>query len=285
MWRRNRTSRQRIERKNLKLSGKGSHKPVKDEDKYNIRAIERALLVLEVFNQERRTLSLDELTKATRLSKSTVFRILSTLQSQQYVLQDKHDGRYRLGSIFLDLASSALDSLRLGTITRPLLIELSNKVQGTVLLGTLREDHLVYLDKRETQGAVRLATHVGLRRDPPSFGMLGMTLMAYLEPSEEERLLRESPLIAYTHKSMTDPDLFRRRLREIRERGHALEFEEAIEGVLGIAAPVWDSTREVVAAVGAALPMTVKSDEQIAETISLVKACSREISSDLGYRG
>jgi IclR family transcriptional regulator, KDG regulon repressor len=267
------------------MTTRDSREPANNQDKYNIRAIERALSVLEVFSRERRTLSLDELTRATGLSKPTVFRILSTLQSRQYILLDKNTGRYRLGSVFLGLASSVLDSLSLGTLTRPLLIELSDQAQATVLLGTLMEGHLVYLDKRETQGPVRLATDIGWRRDPPHFGMLGMTLMAYLEPAEIERLLRQFPLAAHTHKSLLDPDQFRRRLREIRERGHAEEFEEAIEGVWGIAAPVWNSASDMVAAVGAALPMTVKSGARIAETIRLVKDCARGISHGLGYRG
>ncbi len=267
-----------------------SQDPVKDEDKYNIRAIVRAISVLEVFSRERRTLSLDELTQASGLSKPTLFRILSTLQSKKYVLQDKKDGRYRLGSVFLALASSALGasalgSLNLGTITRPHLIELRNRAQATVLLGALMEDLLVYLEKQEGKGPVRLAADIGWRRDPPNYGMLGMTLMAHIQPAEQERLLRESPPHAYTRKSVTDLGLFRQKLREIRDCGHVVEFEEAIEGVWGVAAPVWNSAGEVVAAVGAALPMTVKSDERIAETIHLVKSCAKEISSDLGHRG
>jgi DNA-binding IclR family transcriptional regulator len=269
----------------LRMTRNNAQNQTKDEDKYNIRAIERALSVLEAFSRERRKLSLDELTKLTGLSKPTVFRILSTLQSQKYVFQDKNDGRYRLGTVFFALASSVLGSFNLGIITRPHLIALRNRVQATVLLGVLLEDHLVYLDKSEAQGPVRLASDIGWRRDPPNYGMLGMTLMAYLEPSEQERLLREYPLTAYTQKSMTDPILFRQRLHEIKERGSTLEFEEAMEGVWGVAAPVWDSSREVVAAVGAALPMTVQSDERIAEAIQLVNQCARQISFDLGYRG
>ena len=260
-------------------------KPVKEEDKYNIRAIERALSVLDAFSRERRKLSLDELTKLTGLSKPTVFRILSTLQSQRFVLLDKNDGRYRLGSIFLSLASSVLGSLNLGTITRPHLIELRNNAQATVLLGALLEDHLVYLDKTEGRGPVRLADDIGWRRDPSNYGMLGMTLMAYLEPSEAQRLLNEFPLAAYTQKTMTDRVLFLQRLDEIRRLGYALEFEEAIDGVWGVAAPVWNSACEVVAAVGAALPISVRSEERIAETINLVTACAGAISSDLGHRG
>lgn len=262
-----------------------SQSQIKEEDKYNIRAIERALSVLDAFSRERRKLSLDELTKLTGLSKPTVFRILSTLQSQKYVLLDKSDGRYRLGSVFLALASSVLGSLNLGTITRPHLIELRNSAEATVLLGVLLDDHLVYLDKSGGRGPVRLAADIGWRRDPPNYGMLGMTLMAYLDPSETERLLSGYPLTAHTRKSLTDPSLFRQRLREIKERGYTLEFEEAMDGVWGVAAPIWNPDREVVAAVGAALPMTVQSDERVAETIRLVTSCAREISSDLGHRG
>lgn len=260
-------------------------KTVKGEDKYNIRAIERALSVLDAFSRERRKLSLDELTKLTGLSKPTVFRILSTLQSQKFVLLDKNDGRYRLGSVFLTLASSVLGSLSLGTITRPHLIALRNTAQASVLLGALLDDHLVYLDKTEGRGPVRLANDLGWRRDPSNYGMLGMTLMAYLEPSETERLLDEFPLAPYTRKSMTDRELFLQRLDEIRRLGYALEFEEAIDGVWGVAAPVWNSAGEVVAAVGAALPMSVCSEERIAETINHVTACAGDISSELGHRG
>lgn len=272
------------------MTTRTDQKPVKEEDKYNIRAIERALMVLDVFSRERRRLTLDELTKASGLSKPTVFRILSTLQSQRYVLLDKTDGRYRLGSVFLALASSALGSsalgsLNLGEITRPHLSELRNRAQATVLLGTLMEDLLVYLDKREGKGPVRLAADIGWRRDPPNYGMLGMTLMAHLDPAEQERLLQEAPLNAYTRSTVTDTDRFRQRLREIRECGYVVEFEEAIEGVWGVAAPVRNSTGNVVAAVGAALPMTVRSDERIAETIQLVRTCAKDISYDLGYRG
>jgi DNA-binding IclR family transcriptional regulator len=261
-----------------------SVKKDKDEDRYNIRAIERALTVLEVFSADRTKLSLDQLTEASGLSKPTVFRILSTLQSRKYVILDKEDGRYRLGSIFLSLASAALSSLDLAAIARPHLTELRNLSQATVLLGALMDDLLVYLDKIEGKGPVRLAADIGWRRDPPHYGMLGMTIMAHLEPAEQQRLLREHPLRPLTRKSIIDPAGFDARLKEIAQQGYAVEFEEAIEGVWGVASPVRNSAREVVAAVGVALPMTVKTPGRITETITLVKSCAEAISADLGYR-
>lgn len=129
--------------------GEPVRKRITDEDKYNIRSIERALSVLDVFSRERRTLSLDEITKLTGLSKPTVFRILSTLQKHDYIFLDKNGGRYRLGSVFLALASSVLGSLSLGTLTRPQMPELHNNAQATTLLGVLLEHHLAYLEKCE----------------------------------------------------------------------------------------------------------------------------------------
>lgn len=256
---------------------------VQEDSKYSIRAVERAAMVLNSFTRERRRLTLDEVTRMTGLSKPTVFRILSTLQGLKYVMLDPSDGRYRLGSVFLTLAASAIGSLSLSSVVRPHTTILRNRTQATVLVGALMDDLLVYVDKREAPGPVRIAADIGWRRDPPTFGMLGMTLMAHLEKGEIIRLLKEKPPLPHTQASITDPAAFIERLERIRGAGLVVECEEAIPGVWGVAAPIFDSTREVVAAVGVALPMTLKSDEKTAEISEGVLECARRISADLGY--
>lgn len=254
------------------------------ESKYNVRAIERALTVLNSFSREHNKLSLDEVTRRTGLSKPTAFRILSTLQAHGYLIADPADGKYRLGSVFLALAGAAIGSMSLRRVARPHLDALRDRLQVTVLLGALMDGNLVYLDKRESYGPVRIATDIGWRGDPPHFGMLGMTLLAYQDDAEVTRILRDAPLTAFTPHSITDPEAFRTRLERIRRQGYAVEFNEAIEGVWGVAAPVWDATEEVVAAVGVALPVTASSDERLAATVAAVRECAQVVSDDLGYR-
>lgn len=254
-----------------------------EDSKYSIRAVERAASVLNSFTRERRKLTLDEITRLTGLSKPTVFRILSTLQSLRYVVLDPNEGRYRLGSVFLALAASAIESLSLATVVRPHATALRDETQATVLVGALMDDLLVYVDKREAPGPVRIAADIGWRRDPPSYGMLGMTLLAHLERAEAQRLLAEKPPAPYTPASITDAARFLQRLDLIRQKKIVVEYEEAIPGVWGVAAPIFDSSRTVVAAVGVALSMTVKSPEKEASTISAVTACARKISADLGH--
>jgi len=161
---------------------------------------------------------------------------------------------------------------------------LRDELQTTVLVGAIMDDMLVYLDKVECAGPVRIAADIGLRRDPPNFGMLGMTLMAFLEEGEAHRLLGRSPLKAFTDKSIVTAGEYLDRLQEIRGHGYTVEFGEAIEGVWGVGAPIRNSNKEVVAAVGTALPMSSKSEARVREVVARILGCAAAISADLGYR-
>lgn len=255
-----------------------------DSNQYSIRAVERAISVLNVFARGKNKFSLDEITKETGLSKPTTFRLLSTLQQCKYVVLDPVEGRYRLGSVFVALGSSALSSVSLRGIAKPYLTGLRDELQTTVLVGTIMDDMLVYLDKVECAGPVRIASDIGLRRDPPNFGMLGMTLMAFLEEGEAQRLIGSSPLKAFTTKSIVTKEDYLSRLQQIRDQGYTVEFGEAIEGVWGVGVPIRNSNMEVVAAVGAALPMSSRSDARVKEVVAKMLTCAAAISADLGCR-
>ena len=154
---------------------------------------------------------------------------------------------------------------------------------ATVLLGINMEDQLVYVDKREGQGMIRISSEVGWRR-PLNFGMLGMVLMSSLDPQDVKRVLKKYPLKPYTPVSITDADAFSLRLEQIRDQGYALEKEEAVESVIGIAAPIRDYSRQVVAALGIALPAGLRNQKVgLDHIVDLVKKACETISSDLGY--
>jgi DNA-binding IclR family transcriptional regulator len=108
--------------------------------------------------------------------------------------------------------------------------------------------------------------------------------MAHLDPEDVPRILKYQPLEPHTPYSLTDYDAFSLRLEQIRVQGYILEKEEAVEGVIGIAAPVRDYTRQVIAAVGIALPMGhANKNKDWNRIVDLVKSTGETISSDLGY--
>jgi DNA-binding IclR family transcriptional regulator len=160
---------------------------------------------------------------------------------------------------------------------------LQSETGATVLLGVKIENQLVYIDKREGDGMLRISSDIGWRR-PLHYGMLGMVLMASLKINDIRQILTEDPLQTHTPYSITDQDAFSIRLEQIRDQGYVLEKEEAVEGVVGIAAPIKDYTRQVVAALGIALPVGHRQlKENLDRFVDLVKQTCETVSSDLGY--
>jgi len=96
--------------------------------------------------------------------------------------------------------------------------------------------------------------------------------------------LAKQPLEAHTPFSITDEDAFSLRLEQIRDQGHVVEKEEAVEGAIGIAAPVKDYTHQVAVVLGIALPLGQRQvNENLDRFVGLVKKTCETISSDLGY--
>ena len=150
-------------------------------------------------------------------------------------------------------------------------------------MGAMIEDHLVYVDKREGNGMIKISSDIGWRRHL-HYGMLGMVLMAYISQDKVRDILKKYPLEAYTPFSITDEDAFSLRLERIRKDGYLLEREEAVEGIMGIAASIRDYSRQVIAALGVALPIGQRrKEEEISRIVDLVKNTTDDLSSDLGY--
>lgn len=259
-------------------------RPKKDGDKsqYSIRAIDRAASVLAAFSIQQPELSLGEIAKSARLSKPTAFRILHTLEANRFVAYDQAISRYRLGSRLLELGGVALSSLTLRKAARPHINKLNAVTGATVLLGVIMDDHLVYVDKREGMSPIRVVSDIGWRREP-HFGMLGRTMMAFMSDARVNELVAKFPLLSHNRYTISDPVRFRDSLAEVRKNGLIIEINEAIEGLWGVAAPVYDVTRKVIAAVGASLPVSEHTKQREAAVAAAVRECASEISTELGY--
>jgi DNA-binding IclR family transcriptional regulator len=250
---------------------------------YTVQALERALDILECFSFQNRELTLSGVVQRTGLNKTTAKRLIANLTARGYLQQDGQGKTYQLGMRLFELGGIVFSSFSLRRAAAPQMKQLQSATGATVLLGVRMEDQLVYLDKREGNGMLRITSDIGWHR-PLHFGMLGMVLMAHLDQKEISRLLDRQPLIAHTASSITDRDAFSLRLEQIRAQGYVLEKGEAVEGAVGIAAPVRDYTRQVVAAVGIALPLGhTGKPKDWDRLVALVKSACATISSEVGY--
>ena len=250
---------------------------------YKVQALERALDILECFSFQNRQLSLTDVVNRTGLNKTTAKRLIANLTTRGYLQRDPQSKLYQLGMRLFEMGGIVFSSLSLRQAATHPMNRLQNQTGATVLLGVRMEEQLVYVDKREGQGMIRISSDIGWRR-PLHYGMLGMVLLAGLDTKEVRRILRHTPLQAHTPFSITDSDAFSLRLEQIRDQGYILEKEEAVEGVFGIAAPIRDYSREVVAALGIALPLSSSyRSKKTDQLIQIVKETCETISSDLGY--
>jgi len=253
-----------------------------EESIYRVQSLERALNILDCFTFQNREMSLSEVVKLTNLNKTTAKRLISNLTYRGYLQQDLNTKRYQLGLRLFELGGIVFSSFSLRKAAAHSMSYLQHKTEATVLLGAMMEDQLVYVDKREAGGMIRISSDIGWRR-PLHYGMLGMVLMAYLRPEKAKDIFKRNPLVPHTPHSITDQDAFSLRLEKIRKDGFVVETEEAVEGIIGIAAPIRDFSREIVAALGVALPVSQNSKKEVRRIVRLVKSSTDEISTGLGY--
>lgn len=252
---------------------------------YNNKSLERALQILKMFDIERPSFGLAELSERLAMPKATVLRLCSTLLEHDFLKYDGQAKQYSLGVKLFELGAVVFASFSVRRIAVPFLIKLQEKLDRTVFLAILQDGQLVYIDKKENPShPIRFASRVGTRR-PPHFGMMGNVLMAHLSDQEVTKLLRKSPLTANTRKTLTDEKLFRERLALIRSQGYFVDEEEAMDFISGVAAPIRDYTNRVVAAVGVGFLSSSEDERGVKKVLKEVRRTAGLISDAMGHTG
>jgi IclR family transcriptional regulator, KDG regulon repressor len=250
---------------------------------YRVQVLERALDILDLFSYQQRKLMLTDIVAKSGLKKTTAKRLLVNLTDRGYLKIDPETKQYELGMRLFELGAVVYASFSVRKTATIHMRKMRDESGLCVLLGQCQNDRLIYLEKFEGNGEIKVATTIGQHR-PLHFGMLGQILMAFLPSDKAERVLRDYPLQSFTANSITDTDAFQLRLAQIRENGFIIERGEAHQGCIGIAAPIRDSSRDVVAALGVALHIhDYKNEEQIGAYVNLVRTAAVSISSELGY--
>src|SRR5512145_2022171 len=129
----------------------------------SVRAVERALDILQCFGKDKHTLSLTQIAEQVGMHKSTIHRLLATLESKRFITRDKTTGMYQLGFRFIELASVMLKDLDVQRWAQPYLQHLSMESGETVDLAVLDGSDVIYLQVVESAQRVKIAAAVGER--------------------------------------------------------------------------------------------------------------------------
>lgn len=256
--------------------------PKRSGEQYHLKAIARALDVLECFSDERPNLNLKEIGRVMALPESSLFRILLTLESRGYLKQNA-DGSYTLPArlLFGKLQERA-DRVR--QVVRPHLQKLASRFDETASLAYLYGDRVQALDTVETFHAIRMTNKPG-RVLPPHCSSLGKAITAFQEPALVDRILETYGLYGRTEKTIVDRQSLLAEFAEIRRRGYAVDREETVAGGVCVGAAIAVDGSPVTTALSVSTPLVRMNKVREQEIIQAVLETSRVAAQDLRRSG
>jgi DNA-binding IclR family transcriptional regulator len=253
------------------------------DDKYYSKVIGRALDILAVLRSSGRPLALGDLTRRLGLAKSSVFRLLHTLEVSGYIERDA-DGAYRLtadlqqwgdGQRVSDVVAAAMPHMR----------GLSREFGETITLAMHFDNRLEVVATLDSPHLIRMANTVG-RILPPHASSLGKAITAHQPDDVMERLRRSYGTHRFTQHTIVDEVALKREYELVRERGYATDAEESVLEGSCFGAPVHTAGGQVIAAISLSLPKMRLKDKAMASRITqAVCQAAADTSRALGYDG
>jgi IclR family transcriptional regulator, acetate operon repressor len=227
---------------------------------------ERVLALLTSFDDSRTEQGVTELAQTMGVHKSTASRLAAVLERAG--LLARHGRRYRLGLETIRLGTLALRSFDFVASMRPAMEELSSQTGETINLAV--PDGSGILNVAEVPATFILSCSSGWigRRTRPHAVANGKVLMAYGTlpvPAELER---------YTEATITDPGALAAELAAVRASGYATAAGELEDGLVAVAAPVFDSAGACVAALSVSGPAFRLRPEAVADLGRLCASCA-----------
>ncbi len=246
----------------------------------SVRALSRGLSVIEAMARSRTPLGPSVIAETTGLDRATTSRLLQTLVDEGYVRRAGH-GRYALTSKLLELASSGGLASGLRDIARPFMRELRDLYEETIHLGVVDSDRVVYIEKLEpAHQRVALITSVG-QSMPIHSTALGKAILAEMSEAARGAILDRITFDPRTPATIAERSDFIVELQLSHERGYGVDHGENLPDASCVAAPIWDSSGDVVAAISMSSP-TFRIADRFEELGPVVRSFADKISLALG---
>lgn len=243
--------------------------PETPETSSTVRAVQRALQLIEVFARSRGPFAISELAAEVGLPPSTVHRLVQTLMSLGYVVQYQQSKRYGVGRGIAEINRAMLLKYEFSRFAKPHLEALVESTGETAGLAALYGTSAIYLNQVEAPAMVRVSNPVGTPV-PLHCTAVGKVFLADFRPAMLEETIAYAGLAPSTPHTLTTKESLERELERIRHQGYALDDQEYAEGVRCLAVGLRGSSGAVVAALSVCGPLNRMSDRRLPELAQLV---------------
>lgn len=246
------------------------------------KTISKALKILENFAGENNYKSLAELEKEVGLNKSSLCRLLKTLELSDFVEQDKKAKSYKLGKKILILGLSIINNLDIRKEALPFMKKLNDFFGETVNLGILYNDNILYLEILKGRGYVHEAATIG-GQDPLYSTSLGKIFLASFNEDKLNKYLESHKLIKKTDNTIKDKEELKNNLKDVRKNGYTTDNGENEKGLVCYGVPIKNYQNETIAAISISFLNVSVETKKIKEIIKSLMEVSKNLSERFGY--
>ncbi|CAH1218749.1 HTH-type transcriptional regulator KipR [Paenibacillus plantiphilus] len=240
------------------------------ENKSTVRAVERALDILLCFTMKNEW-AMTEIAEKVGLHKSTVHRMLATLEERGFVQRDAASDRYRMGLRIWELSANMWGADDPAVISLPEMEQLRDQLGETISLYIRDGNERIRIQALQSNQAVRRVALIGARL-PLYVGASSKILIAFEEQSKREELLADN-----TWPASIDKIQFQEQLEEIGELGYATSIEEREQGAAAVSAPIFNRAGRLIAALSVSGPANRLTLDKMREQAPAIMEAARHI--------
>jgi len=253
------------------------------QEKYNVFTIQKGINILNLFKKYNK-LSFTDIQKDLKYNKSTLFRILYTLEKNKYLSKDKN-GRYELGLNIFILGNQISRVNKLKKVSDFYLKELAEQVNLTVHIGMLDGLNVIILDKYDSpNSSIKMVSRIGASVPAHCTGQ-GKVLLAYSSRDKVEKIINTYGLHRYTPNTITTPKELFAELQKIRKCRYSIDNSEHEKNIHCIAIPILNEFNELEAAISiTGLVIDFPSQEVVNENIRLLQMTKDKIREKMNYK-
>ncbi|GED32142.1 MULTISPECIES: IclR family transcriptional regulator [Brevibacillus] len=235
-----------------------------EEQKANVRAVERALDILLCFT-DATDLGLSEISSRLSLHKSTVHRLLATLENKGFLIRDVETEKYRLGFRIWELSANLTHNDDPATMLLPEMERLRDLVEETISLYVRDGMERIRIQAVQSKQPIRRVAPIGARM-PLTVGASSKVLVAYADAAVARELLEDPDWPDFVSR-----ESYVEQLEQIRQQGFATSVEERELGTAAVAAPIFNRNGQLVASIAASGPSNRLTQEKMSQYAPFIK--------------
>lgn len=247
-----------------------------------VKSADRVIQILETIGNSEKGCTHKELSSALNIPKSSLTSLLNTLVYRGYITSDTEDRRYNLGPQLLVLTGRFLAGLDLVRMGQPILDQIVAEIDESAEIAIRRGQEILVIASADCTRPIKRVIQIG-ERAPLYATAAGKAILAFLSEDELYCYMNSTSLEPLTEKTITDPRLLSAELKAIATGGIAYSREELNEGLIAMAAPVFDMYGRITASVVLPIPAIRFNKEKEQQVEKVLRNAAARLSYLLGF--